>query len=517
MKRPALLSGAALVVVAAAVVVLVVIVRGDSGAEASWPSPEAGATIETPSAPSGLPTPAFPAEPAPSGTPQTAPIPVPEPTTDETWDDLTELAEDEGTVPVIVTLRTEIAPEGGLPRGRRNAQRARIEASTTRLVEDLEGTSAANVEAFDVVPLVTLDATPETIAELRASPEVAAVVEDVPLPLPRPVAASAPQGTRSWTQDDAWWHIGTSEIETAWNAGYDGRGQAVAILDTGVQSDHPWLTGKVVDEACYSFAGNCPGGVDAALGKGSAAPCTFADSCGHGSHVAHDAAGKYGVARGADIIAVQVFSRLTTECESWEGNPCARTYNGDQLKGLQRVYSLRDTHKIAAVNMSLGGGQYGDYCDALDPIYSSIVKTLASYGIAVVISTGNESYTDGIGYPSCNRDAVAAGATTLDSSGAEAVANFSNRAPRIFNLLAPGEFICSAWKDGAADCGNGTSYASPLIAGTFATLRQLNPQASVTAMRDSMVCSGTPISDGSTVKRVRLNVWGAVNALKDGC
>ena len=227
--------------------------------------------------------------------------------------------------------------------------------------------------------------------------------------------------------------------------------------------------------------------------------------------------GKYGVARGADIIAIQVFSELTTECEDWEGTPCARTYSSDQLKALERVYSLRGTHKIAAVNMSLGGGQYGDYCDEVDPTYATWVKTLASYGIAVVIASGNESFVDGIGHPACNRDAIATGASTLDSSGTEAVATFSNRAPRIFNVLAPGEFICSAWMNGAANCGNGTSYASPLVAGAFATLRQLNPQASVAAMRDSMVCSGTPVSDGSTVKRVRLNVWRAVNALKDGC
>jgi subtilisin family serine protease len=517
MRRRALISGAAAIVVIAAVVVLVVALRGGGSEAASWPAPEPGETIAAPSVPSRLPAPAFPPEPTPSPTPKIVATPRPEPTTDATWDDLTELAEDEGTVPVIVTLRPQITAEGGLPQSRRAAQQERIEAAAMRLVEDLEGTAVANLERFDAVPLVTLDATPDALEELRASPEVVSVVEDVPLPLPRPVEASAPQATRTWGEADYWWHIGKSGIETAWNGGYDGRGQTVAVLDTGVQSDHPWLTGKVVAEACYSYGRNCPDDVDAARGAGSARPCTYAESCGHGTHVAHDAAGKYGVARGADIIAIQVFSRITGECQDWEGTVCTRSYISDQLKGLERVYELRDTHRIAAVNLSLGGGQFADYCDARDPIYSSWIKTLVSYGIAVVIATGNESLVDGIGEPACYRDAIPAGASTLDTSGAEAVATFSNRAPRLFNLLAPGEFICSAWMNGAASCGNGTSYASPLIAGTFATLRQLNPQASVTAMRDSIVCSGVTVADGSQVRRIRLDVWRAVNAMKDGC
>lgn len=517
MRRRALISGASVVVVTAAVVVLVVALRGGGNEAASWPAPEPGETITPPSVSSQPPKPAFPPEPTPSATPQAVTIPRPEPTPDATWENLTEIAEAEGTVPVIVTLRPRIVAEGDLPGRRRVAQQERIEAAATRLVEDLEGTAVANLERFDAVPLVTLDATPEAVAELRDSPEVVAVVEDVPLPLPRPVAASAPQATRQWTEADLWWHIGTAEIETAWKGGYDGRGQTVAVLDTGVQSDHPWLAGKVAAEACYSYARNCPGGVDTATGAGSAQPCTYADSCGHGTHVAHDAAGKYGVARGADIIAIQVFSRVTEDCEDWEGAVCTRSYISDQLRGLQRVYELRGTHRIAAVNLSLGGGQFGDYCDARDPTYSHWVKTLVSYGIAVVIATGNESFVDGIGEPACYRDAIAAGASTLDASGAEAVATFSNRAPRIFNVLAPGEFICSAWMNGAANCGNGTSYATPLVVGTFATMRQLNPQASVTAMRDSIVCSGASVSDGSAVKRIRLNVWRAVNALKDGC
>ena len=115
-------------------------------------------------------------------------------------------------------------------------------------------------------------------------------------------------------------HIGGT---TAWNSGYSGAGQAVAVLDTGVEKNHPLLAGKVVSEACYSsnypqygVTSVCPGGVTESTASGSGAPCTGIDSCSHGTHVAGIVAGKNGpsnapagVAKDANIIAMQVFYR----------------------------------------------------------------------------------------------------------------------------------------------------------------------------------------------------------------
>jgi subtilisin len=517
-QRRALALGALLVVVVVAAVVAVVALRDDGSEAASYGEPQPADAYATPDVPETAPEPAFPPAPRRTATPPVAPVPEPTPTSDATWEELTEQAEDEGTVPVIVTLRTPVRPEGTLPAPRRGGQQERIENAAERLLQDLQGTGAEDVEQFEPVPLVTLEATPEALEELRNSAEVVTVVEDVPLPLPLPVAGSAADGlgARQWTEADAFWHVARTDAKTAWDNGYDGRGQTIAVLDTGIDSNHPWLAGKVVEEACFSAANNCPGNVAQATGPGSGQPCTYADSCGHGTHVAHDAVGKYGVAPRANVVAVQVFSRIEGQCSEQEGPVCARTYVSDQLKGLQRVYELRDKYDIAAVNLSLGGGKFPDYCDTINTTYSGLIKTLVSYGIGVVIATGNEGLVDGIGEPACYQDALATGATTLDATGSEAVWTWSNRAPRIFNALAPGDFICSAWPGGLVVCGSGTSFASPLVAGAFATLRQLNPQASVAAMREAIVCSGVPISDGS-VQRVRLSVWRAVNALKDGC
>jgi subtilisin len=517
-RRRALVFGLPIAVVAAAVAVVAVLTVGDDGDEREAALRPEARMISPPRAPSSLPKPKFPAEPAGRAEPEPEPkpIPLPDPTSDERWDELIETAQDEGSVPVIVTLRPRIRPEGALEPEQRAAQQERIETVGDRVLEEVAG-DVEEVERFNAVPLVALEASPEALQDLRESRDVVSVVEDVPVPLtlPRRPPRGSAQAARTWSSADHWWHLSRSETSTAWNNGYDGRGQTVAILDTGVQSNHPWLTGKVVSEACFSAGGNCPGGGTVKYGAGSGRPCTFLGICGHGTHVAHDAAGTYGVARSARIIAIQVFSRVTQNCPRGAA-VCASAYTSDQVKGLERVYQLRNTHRIAAVNVSIGGGKYPSYCDNSRDWYTYWLRTLQSYGIATVIATGNDGFTDGVNSPGCHASAIAAGGTALDSAGSDAMYYYSNSSPQIFNVLAPGEFICSAWPTSSSSCGNGTSYATPQITGAFATLRQLNPQASIASIRDTIVCTGAGMRDRSGVVRARLRVWSAVVRLYNG-
>ena len=64
------------------------------------------------------------------------------------------------------------------------------------------------------------------------------------------------------------------EADQAWAAGFDGTGWAVAILDTGVDNVHPFLSGKVLEEACFSANSSCPDGSTTQIGPGAGVPCT---------------------------------------------------------------------------------------------------------------------------------------------------------------------------------------------------------------------------------------------------
>ncbi len=121
----------------------------------------------------------------------------------------------------------------------------------------------------------------------------------------------------------------------AWTAGHTGAGWTVAILDSGVESTHTFLGGRVTREACYSDSNGagsgtsvCPGGVGSATGPGTGAACSAGiEGCDHGTHVAGIVAGANGpggmngVAPGASVMAVQVFTRFDGAAGCGAGDP----------------------------------------------------------------------------------------------------------------------------------------------------------------------------------------------------
>src|SRR5439155_3419955 len=194
-------------------------------------------------------------------------------------------------------------------------------------------------------------------------------------------------------------------------AGFTGKGWTVAILDTGVDKTHPFLDeGKVVSEACYSTTDArhfslCPNGQSSQVGAGAGVNCsTQIDVCKHGTHVAGIAAGNAagttvpdlnGVAKGANIIAIQVFSRVDDASVCGRITPCIMALTSDIMRGLERVFELRTSFQIAAVNLSLGGGKFTSSCDAQSPL-TEVIQLLRAANIATVVASGNEGFTDGL-------------------------------------------------------------------------------------------------------------------------
>ena len=313
--------------------------------------------------------------------------------------------------------------------------------------------------------------------------------------------------------------------------GFDGSGVTVAVLDTGVDKTHPFLSGAVVSEACYStnsasVQSLCPGGASDTTAADSALPYAGAcpaGKCDHGTHVSGIVAGRRnvdgapvpgGVAPGANLIAIQVFSLFTSTADCGPGAPCVAAYTSDIMKGLERVYTLHTTYTIASVNMSFGGGLYLSNCDN-DPT-KPIIDSLRAAGIASVISSGNDQSCGSISAPACISSAVSVGAT----DGSDAVAFYSNSAS-FMSLLAPGSNINSSIPGGAYEVKSGTSMAAPHASGAWALMKQAKPGDTVDQILAAFISTGPSATDSNcssvTKKRIKLDAAdGALSFLGSG-
>ncbi len=384
-------------------------------------------------------------------------------------------------------------------------QRSEILNAFARIDAKLRFADRRVLYRYRTVPYIALEVTPAGLAALEAATsDVVRVLEDEILwPV---LAQSAP----------------LIQADQAWAAGYDGTGTTIAVLDTGVDSNHPFLAGKVVAEACFSTTSGlsltaCPNGTDQQIGVGAAAPCSAPD-CIHGTHVAGIAAGNgpsagqpfSGVARGADVMAVQVFSIITDPGTCPTGN-CLGAFSADIIAGLEYVYSLAAARNVASINMSLGSaGTFTTNCDSQP--YRPAIDNLRSIGVATVIAAGNSGSGTGLSAPGCISSAVSVGSTDKSNQ----VSSFSNVAP-FMSLFAPGSSITSSVPGGTFRAFSGTSMATPHVAGTWAILRQAAPTAGVGLILDVLRQTGLPITDtrpigvGTTIPRV--SIFEALGAL----
>jgi subtilisin family serine protease len=223
-----------------------------------------------------------------------------------------------------------------------------------------------------------------------------------------------------------------------------GAGVKAYVIDTGIRATHQDLAGRVL------------AGVNTVDGTPSTQDCN-----GHGTHVSGTIGGTtWGVAKGVTLVAVRVFG-----C----GNS---TTTAAIIAGVDWVTGNHQAGEPAVANMSLGGGAN----TALD----NAVRNMIADGVSCAIAAGNGNI---FGFPvnSCNQSParVAEGITVGASTMTDAKASFSNFGTCV-DLHAPGVNITSSWatSDTATNTINGTSMASPHVAGVAALFLQNNQSAS---------------------------------------
>jgi thermitase len=248
------------------------------------------------------------------------------------------------------------------------------------------------------------------------------------------------------TPNDSYWNSqwGMTKIEApaAWDITTGSSSVTIAIVDTGIDLFHPDLSGKLVSG--YDFVNN---------------DNTPQDDHGHGTHVAGIAAAKTnngtgvaGLSWGAKIMPVKALDD--------RGNGGSE----DVAEGI--IYAVNNGAKI--VNLSLGGS-------APSSALEDAVEYAHDQGCIVVAATGNNNSS--VSYPARHAEAIAVAAT--DSSDQRA--SFSNYGPEV-DVAAPGVSIRSTywWGGSTYEWLNGTSQASPHVAGLAALIWSVNPGLSNT-------------------------------------
>ncbi|MBL8165904.1 MAG: hypothetical protein JNJ61_28220, partial [Anaerolineae bacterium] len=141
--------------------------------------------------------------------------------------DLISKAQTDGSVRVVVRLNVAAQPVPMLTAAAAQAQEQSIRQAQTALLGTLSGYDVNSVTTFQLFPYMTLTVDPAGLQALLSSPQVSAVSEEKQLTL--------------FMENS----IALTGANEAWKLGYDGTGQAVAIIDSGVDRNHWFLAGRV--------------------------------------------------------------------------------------------------------------------------------------------------------------------------------------------------------------------------------------------------------------------------------
>jgi subtilisin family serine protease len=420
----------------------------------------------------------------------------------------------DGTAKVIVALADSGRSLANGSTGISAAASAQAAATGARLLGDLPGGSHRDSRVLQHLGMFTTTVDAKGLDALVHSSRVASVsadkLEKTAL-VPEENLIGAPF---AWT----------------FGAGFNGTGQSVAIIDTGVQPDHPFFGGRVIAGSCFNTVGslgpgvtatsNCAGGLTNVTGDATkGAPCTSVpDECLHGTHVAGIAAGGSGgttghgsgVAWGANILASNVFTTINGVNACFPDSTCIGAFDSDVIAGLNWAIGLASADHVAAANMSLGSGNSTTFCDASDGGFHAAFASLRAAKIAPTVASGNSyasssanGFPNGISSPACDSLAVSVGAVTDTNTWVEAPpCDFSGLSPCSFaqdypnlSLLAPGWSVDSSVPTSTFATLWGTSMATPFVTGAFALIRSQHTDWNIDDITALLRGTGVPIRD----------------------
>jgi subtilisin family serine protease len=331
-----------------------------------------------------------------------------------------------------------------------------------RILNQVSAEDLTLVYQYQTMPALVGIVTSEGLDILRKQPEVQVVALDTSDPAALVESATLVRAHDVWR-----------------NFGLTGAGVNVALLDTGIDNEHPDLADNIVDQHCFVACPNDDSN-------------NAQDDNGHGTHVAGIIASQgrtspRGVAPDAGIVAVRIMDST-------------RAYEiADFVAGIDWVVANQARLSIRIVNLGMHSDYYSGVCDAeVDPRLVDAAKRARQAGIVIFAPAGNGGLAEMMSAPACVSGVISVGATDK----ADRLTWGSNSSSAL-DLLAPGELIMSCALGGGQTIYPGTSHASPHAAAVAALMLQANPGLSVAEIERFLKETGVPVTD-SRNDRIRI-------------
>lgn len=400
--------------------------------------------------------------------------------------DALQKARAEGSVRVLVMLHDETSSQ---IRIKSNVQRKReVAKKVTSVLNRLSEKNMRIYHRFNFVPAFAIEANAIMLKKLQNEPAVSRIDIDSP-------------GTGSAVAPDE--SSVLNNVSPLQGLGLDGSGMKVAVIDSGVDTDHVDLQPLLMGQQCFcsnssGVGGCCPNGQATQSGAGAAE-----DGHGHGTNVTGIIVGQGNVApRGSvpatQLVVVRVLDNNNSFCCS-----------SDVVAAMDWVASNHPD--VDAVNLSVGTGTlFSGHCDSstsFTQAMSVAVNNLIANGAVVTSSSGNQGNSNNMSAPACVQNALSVGATwdftggsinflgcTDSSTAPKQPTCFTNRSATT-DLYGAGAFVRSTGLNGATSNFGGTSMASPMAAACAIALKQALPFSSVSQRVDAMKLPPTTVTD----------------------
>jgi subtilisin family serine protease len=406
-----------------------------------------------------------------------------------------------------------------------------IQAMQDLVINSLDSTHVRITNRFTYVYGFSAEVTPEGLKHLTEIPEVVSINNDIIL------QAHLAQGIPL---------IDGAAVRSQ----YNGSGMSIAICDTGIDYTHPRLGNGGFPNS------KVLGGYD--TGQNDVDPM---DGNGHGTACAGIAAGDLGttgdyiggVAPGAKLYALKMTYNATV----------GSAYTSDMIEAWEWCVTHQNdnpSYPIMVISTSFGGSYYTSTCDTAVPAMTTAAQNAVAAGITLFVSSGNDGFCNGMGWPACITHVNSVGAVydanigryppvgyvgcisasscagyvcgscsgkcyVDNTTAADQVTTYSNSAS-FLHFFAPSNNAYTLWPVALGsyrtDFG-GTSAACPYAAGAAAVLQhaaKVNEGAYLTpaTVRSQLQATGNYVTDGkAAVTKPRINLGNAASGVKHAC